>query len=135
MYNHLHSYQFTASSNIKEYISPTTRRIWCGSIYFDDIPELVKQYEEKGEPLEEHDSYEEGEELEDVVNQVNSCTLPDKYKEETINRVKLVRMLKYGNATKAYEWAKELKENGKYPGYTNKNDKIDNFDMDILDYL
>lgn len=86
-----------------------------GRVYFDDIPELVRQYEEKGKPLEEHDFYEEDEELDDYRHVLYSMGWGGVLSFTCCNEAKLYRMLHYGNATKAYEWAKELKDNEKYP--------------------
>lgn len=130
MYSGFSAYQFQTTVYVDaNMIEASERRFLCGSVYFDSILEIVERYEENGGPLEEHDSYEEGEELEDVrdfakkINGINN-----KETENDMNRVKLVRMLRYGNATKAYEWAKELKEKGEYPGYLNEEDAFDKFE-------
>lgn len=127
MYNDLHSYQKSYTSPPTNYdisINTITRYEFNGLnyVYFDNIPELVRQYEENGKPLEDHDSYEEGEELEEYKMALENIRTNKYMVNYKLNSTKLFRMLQYGNATKAYEWAKELKNNNKYPYYINDED-------------
>ena len=117
MYNNLHSSQvgYIDVSNVDYSYLEIIKKYSHSPVYFDDIPELVRQYEERGEPLEEHDSYEEYEELEEYRGALIADGWGGFIENKRVNETKLYRMLHYGNATKAYEWAKELKDNEKYP--------------------